>query len=253
MCGVDQDEKTAQLLAENPGEILAVGDIAYDTGEMWTYTKCFEESWGAFKDRIHPVPGNHDYQVAGAVNYYSYFGAAAGEPGKGYYSFNVGSWHIIALNSMCTQIGGCGPDAPQTLWLKADLEANTAQCTLAYFHHPRWSSGLAGSIYWMDALWQQLYAHDVDIALGGHDHDYERFAPQDPAGNADPARGIRQFVIGTGGAYNRAFNPILPNSEAHATDVFGVLKLTLRPDTYNWEFLPAEGTTFTDSGSGTCH
>jgi hypothetical protein len=203
---------------------------------------------------MHPSPGNHDYLTEkNAASYFDYFGQAAGEPGKGYYSYDLGDWHIVALNSNCLNIDGCGPSSPQVEWLKADLEAHPAACTLAYWHHPRWTSGLAENSFWLDAFWQVLYEHGAEIVVSGHDHDYERFAPQNPQGEADPENGIRQFVVGTGGAGQRPFLGAQPNSEVRNSGEFGVLKLTLYPDRYDWEFIPVEGAVFTDSGSTTCH
>lgn len=252
ICGQEGDDQTAALLEQIPGEIFAAGDNSNEEGTLRQYQQCFDPSWGRFKERLHPVPGNHDYETAGALDYFTYFGAAAGEPGLGYYSYDLGAWHVIALNSNCPWINGCGPDSPQAQWLLADLEAHPARCTLAYWHHARWSSGLAGSAFWLGDLWRILYEHGAEVVISGHDHDYERFARQNPEGELDP-NGMRQFVVGTGGAGYYPFGEtILPASEVRHSGTFGVLKLTLYPDRYDWEFIPVAGETFTDSGSEAC-
>ena len=188
-----------------------------------------------------------------AVLLYQRFGLAAGDPSTGYYSYNLGAWHIIVINSSCADVGGCGAGSAQEQWLRADLGANPAACTLAYWHHPLFSSGEHGNNTIMLAIWQALYDFDADVVLGGHDHDYERFAPQAPDGAADPARGMREFIVGTGGKSLRPFFTALPNSEVREASTFGVLKLTLSPTGYTWQFVPVADETFTDTGSDTCH
>jgi len=251
VCGQEGDDHTAALLDQIQGEIFTAGDNSNEAGTTYQFTECFGPSWGRHKERIHPSPGNHDYMTPGAPDYYAYFGPAAGEPGKGYYSYDLGDWHIVALNSNCNHLA-CGPDSEQVAWLRADLEAHPSRCTLAYWHHPRFSSGLAGGsgLY---GFWQVLYEHGAEIVVNGHDHDYERFAPQDPDGNPDPQRGIRQFLAGTGGASQRGQGEIMANSEIFHTGTYGVLKFTLYPDHYDWEFVPVAGESFTDSGSTPCH
>ena len=202
---------------------------------------------------IRPTPGNHDYTTSTAAAYYSYFGAAAGSSGKGYYSYDVGQWHVVALNSNCSAVGGCNAGSAQETWLRADLAAHPNKCTLAYWHHPRFSSGYHGASTSVQPLWQALYDAGAELVLNGHDHDYERFAPQTPTGQADPARGIREFVVGTGGASERAFSATANNSEARNSSTFGVLQLTLHPSSYEWRFVPVAGQSFTDSGSAPCH
>jgi hypothetical protein len=251
-CGTNGAAETAALLAELPGEFFTAGDNSNDHGLMEQYTSCFSPTWGQFMDRLHPSPGNHDYTYDSGAAYYAYFGAAAGEAGKGYYSFDEGAWHVVMLNSNCNYVD-CGEQSQQVQWLAEDLAAHPNRCTLAIWHHPRFSSGLAGSngLY---PFWQALYDHGADLVINGNDHDYERFAPQDPLGNADPERGIREFVVGTGGAGQRGFaNEVQPNSEARNTGTFGVLKLTLYAERYDWEFIPVAGGEFRDSGSGECH
>jgi acid phosphatase type 7 len=257
-CGSSGDESTAVLLdgivAANANVIVfTAGDNAYENGTGTEYANCYGSSWGRHRSRTRPAPGNHDYHTADANGYFGYFGAAAGDPGKGYYSYELGSWHIIALNSNCTIIA-CGAGSAQEQWLRADLAAHPAACTLAYWHHPRFSSGSAhGSSAATAAFWQALYDHNADLVIAGHDHLYERFAPQAPNGAADSARGIRQFVAGTGGRSHYAFGPPIANSEVRNGDTYGVLQLTLRAGGYEWQFVPEAGKSFTDLGSGSCH
>jgi hypothetical protein len=251
VCGTDGAAQTADLVKQIPGAVFTAGDNSNEEGSTVEFAKCFDPTWGQFKDRIHPSPGNHDYMTAGASGYFDYFGAAAGQAGQGWYSYDLGAWHVIALNSNCNDVA-CGPNSAQVAWLKDDLAAHPGRCTLAYWHHPRFSSGLAGT-FGMDAFWEALYSAGADVVINGNDHDYERFAPQNPQGYPDPQRGIREFVVGTGGAGQRAFNSILPTSEIHQTGTFGVLKLTLWSDRYDWEFIPVPGGSFTDTGSTTCH
>lgn len=254
-CGENKDELTGALAASLAGEILVLGDLAYDSGSASQFANCYDPSWGGVKDRTHPVPGNHEYGTGGARAYFDYFGAAAGEPGKGYYSFNAGEWHIVALNSNCAEIGGCGTGSAQEKWLRADLIANPTRCTLAFWHHPMYSSGdTHGShIDRMGDLWNTLYQYGAEIVLSGHDHLYERFSPQDASSNRDTSTGIRQFVVGTGGKGLYSFGGGIANSEVRNDRTFGVLRLILRPAGYDWEFVPVSGSSFTDAGSGTCH
>jgi hypothetical protein len=252
-CGSEKDEETARLLDNIAGTVFTLGDNVYPDGTAELFTDCYDPTWGRHKARTHPSPGNHDYLVPGAPGYFDYFGAAAGEVGKGYYSYDVGDWHIIVLNSECVEAGGCGSDSPQGQWLKADLAANPSTCTLAYWHTPRFSSGsVHGNDAHMQDFWQLLYDAGADVVLNGHEHLYERFAPQDPNGVADPEHGIRQFTVGTGGKSLYAFGTVQPNSEVRNSDTYGVLKLTLYPTSYDWEFIPIAGQTFTDSGSANC-
>jgi acid phosphatase type 7 len=233
--------------------VLPLGDIQYETGTASAFQQSYNPTWGRVKSITRPAVGNHEYATTDAKDYYSYFGAAAGDPSKGYYSYNVGKWHIIALNSNCSEVGGCGAGSPQEQWLQADLKAHPSACTLAYWHHPRFSSGEHGSDSNYDAFWQDLYASGAEVVLNGHDHDYERFAPQSPHAKADEKRGIRQFVVGTGGKNHYRFVSNQPYSQVRNSDTYGVLKLTLHPQSYTWEFVPEAGKTFTDSGSGSCH
>ncbi len=246
---------TAALIDKIPGTVIAVGDLAYPDGTDEQFAKCYGPTWGHFKDRTRPVPGNHEYHSEGASGYAHYFGAAAGDPNKAYYSYDLGKWHIIALNSECARVGGCGKESEQGKWLQQDLEKHPTACTLAYFHRPLFSSGLAhGKDPEIKPLWEILYHAGVDVIISGHDHDYERFAPQDPDGRLDSQHGIREFVVGTGGKNShRLFGVTQPNSETRQVTTYGVLKMTLHPQSYDWEFVPVAGGKFTDSGSGTCH
>jgi acid phosphatase type 7 len=246
-------EATAKLLEKIPGTVMAVGDLAYPDGSKENF-QCYGKTWGRVKTRTRPSPGNHEFRAAGATPYFEYFGAAAGDPKTGYYSYELGAWHIIVLNSECKDVGGCEAGSPQETWLRLDLAAHPVACTLAYWHKPLFSSGGAhGNDLTVKPLWQALYEANADLIIGGHDHDYERFAPQTPDGEADPARGIREFVVGTGGKNHRPFGEPKPNSEVRDATAFGVLKLTLKPKGYDWQFIPEAGKSFTDSGSGTCH
>ncbi|TAK62199.1 MAG: alkaline phosphatase [Dehalococcoidia bacterium] len=271
----EQQATSDVVIAQHPDAVLVLGDSQYECGQYDDYTKYFDPTWGRFKDLIRPAIGNHEYRVgadaegacgdipSGAPGYWNYFGDAASptEPGcrlkcKGYYSYDAGAWHIIALNDECSHVGGCDKGSPEERWLQADLAAHPAACTLAYFHEPRWSSGNHGSILNSAAFWDDLYAAGAEIVLNGHEHDYERFAPQTPDGKPDPDRGIREFVVGTGGRNHTGVSRKtgrIANSEVFDFKTFGVLKLTLHADSYDWQFVPVAGATFTDSGSGKCH
>src|SRR5687767_322607 len=257
-------EATARILDRVPGTVIAVGDNAYEFGSPSDYLLCYHPTWGRHKARTRPAAGNHEYLTPGAAGYFAYFLASAAPPG-GYYSYDLGSWHVVVLNST-PQWAACPPpktspedgrtcagDVPQRLWLIADLAQHRNRCTVAYFHHPRYSSGRHGSQYEMQQFWDILYAEGVDVVVSAHDHLYERFAPQDPEGNADAERGIRQFTVGTGGAGLYEFSTVLPNSEARNNDTHGVLALALGDGRYGWAFLPAAGGSFTDYGTGVCH
>ena len=262
--GLGTDSACRQLATSNLltggdlARVLTLGDNQYEDGALWKFQASYDPSWGRVKSITSPALGNHEYGVTGAAGHFDYFNGsgvptgAAGERGKGYYSFDVGSWHLIAINSNCGEVGGCGAGSAQEQWLRADLAAHPATCTLAYWHHPRFSSGPHGNSLAMEPIWQALYNARADLVLAGHDHDYERFAPQDAAGNADPALGIREFVVGTGGKTHYTTGAPKPNSEVRNSDTYGVLKLTLNPTGYDWDFAPAVGS-FTDSGSGACH
>jgi acid phosphatase type 7 len=246
-------EATAKLLEANPGTVMAVGDLAYPNGTKENF-ECYGRTWGRVKARTRPAVGNHEFHTLGATYYFSYFGNAAGDPKTGYYSYDLGAWHIIVLNSECIEVGGCNVGSAEEKWLRADLTANPVACTLAYFHKPLFSSGGAhGDDPELLPIWQALYAANADVVVNGHDHDYERFAPQTPLAQPDLQRGIREFVVGTGGKNHRPFVAPHANSEVRNADAFGVLKLTLRSGAYDWQFLPEAGKTFSDFGSGSCH
>ena len=248
------DEATSRLLSDIGGTVLTLGDNAYEDGTPEEFADCYDPTWGRYKDRTRPSPGNHDYHSEGAEGYFGYFGEAAGEPGKGYYSYDLGAWHIVALNSNCEYVGGCGAGSAQVRWLTNDLRRNRTVCTLAYFHHPLFSSGEQhGGTPEVKPLWETLYEAGADVVLSAHEHNCERFAPQDADGGADPERGIREFVVGTGGKSHYEIVDPIANSEIHNDDTYGVLKLTLRPKGYDWRFVPVEGARFTDSGSARCH
>jgi hypothetical protein len=252
-CSSTGDEATARLLDDIPGTVATLGDNAYDGGDATQFENCYEPSWGRHKVRTMPSVGNHDYETPGASGYFGYFGEAAGDPEKGYYSYNLGEWHIVVLNSECEFVGGCRPGDPQIRWLEQDLAANPTSCTLAYWHRPLYSSSRYGYAPRMKPAWEALFASKAEVVLNGHDHLYERFAPMEPDGNANYERGIREFVAGTGGASHHPLGDIQPNSEVRNADTYGVLKLTLHQSSYEWEFVPVAGETFTDSGTQSCH
>jgi acid phosphatase type 7 len=253
-CASEDDDATAKLLGDINGTIITLGDNAYEDGTSEEFADCYGPTWGRFKDHTRPSLGNHEYQTAGAKGYFRYFGEAAGERGEGYYSYDLGRWHLVALNSNCQDIGGCGVNSPQGRWLRHDLADNQSRCTLAYFHHPLFSSGkYSPGISEVKPLWEILYSAGADVVLNGHDHNYQRFAPQDPDGKADPRRGIREFVVGTGGKILYPIEDPLPNIQSYNDDSYGVLKLTLRPGGYDWQFVSALGSSFVDAGKDECH
>lgn len=245
--------KTAKLLDHIEGTVFTLGDDAYESGSPREFADCYGPTWGRHKARTKPVVGNHEYRTAYASGYYDYFGAAAGDRTKGYYSYDLGTWHVIVVNSNCAEIAGCKAGSPQEQWVRADLAAHPAPCTVAMWHHPRYSSGEHGDDKSMRDIWKALYDAGADVVLSGHDHDYERFAPRDADSKADPARGIRQFVVGTGGRNLYKWEHRDVDSEVRNNQTFGVFKMTLHPKGYDWEFIPVEGESFRDSGSATCH
>ncbi len=246
-------EATAKLLEANPGTVMAIGDLAYPDGTKENFV-CYDKTWGRVKSRTRPAVGNHEFHSTSATYYFQYFGDVAGDFKDGFYSYDLGAWHIIVLNSECDEVGGCAAGSREEKWLRADLSAHPAACTLAYFHKPLFSSGAKhGNDPELKPFFQALYDAHADVVLGGHDHDYERFAPQSPDGAADPKLGIREIVVGTGGKSHRPFADPKPNSEVRDDTAFGVLKMTLHPSGYDFVFLPEPGKQFTDSGSGSCH
>jgi hypothetical protein len=232
--------------------VLLLGDLQYDFGALPDYLASFHPTWGRLGALLRPVPGNHEYLTGTATGYYAYFGAAAGDPAKGYYSFDLGDWHVVALNSNCGAVGGCQSGSEQVRWLREDLAAHAGRCTLAYWHQPRFSSGSHGNDPAYQAFWQALYDAGADVVLNGHEHLYERFAPQSPQGQADPAHGIRQFTVGTGGRNLTPYVTLRANSEVRQNSTFGVLEMTLQADGYTWRYRPVSGP-FRDEGFAACH
>jgi hypothetical protein len=242
--------RTAALVRPDDQLVLTLGDHAYENGTPDEFAQCFDPTWGAFRDRIRPAPGNHDYYYPGAAGYFDYFGVPAGPDRRGYYSFDYGGWHFIALDSMVD----VSPQSAQYGWLVEDL-ARTAgtMCTIAYWHHPAFNSGAAyGSVLQMRPLFDALHRGGVEIVLSGHEHIYERFAPQAADGTPDPARGVRQFVVGTGGHDLNALGSPIPNSEFRTDATWGVLRLTLGGGDYRWQFVPVGGGAPLDAGTGLC-
>jgi acid phosphatase type 7 len=257
VCGQPGDDRTADILGVYPTAVFfTAGDNSNDNngGQMGQYLNCFGQSWGKYKDRIRPAAGNNDYLTRNGEDYYTYFGAAAGPNGLGYYSYDLGNWHIVVLNSQCPEPMGCTKKSNQYGWLRTDLKKNNYKCVAAIWHKPVFSSGeVYGNDATMQPMWNLLYENNAEIVINGHDHIYERFAPMDPTGKLDEQKGVREFVVGTGGAAYNAVGNVQPNSEVRQGNIFGVLKLTLHPSSYEWEFLPEAGNSFTDSGSSNCH
>jgi calcineurin-like phosphoesterase family protein len=243
--------RTAALVARlRPAAVALLGDLQYEAGALDDFRASFDRTWGRFGARLRPALGNHEYGTPGAAGYFATFGARAGRPGEGWYAYDLGSWHVVVLNANCGVVG-CAAGSPQQRWLAADLAAHPRRCTLAYWHQPRFSSGLHGSDAALAPLWATLQGAGADVVLSGHDHDYERFAPQRADGRLDPRHGIVQFVVGTGG---RSLYPILlarPNSRARAS-TFGVLALTLGRGAYAWRFVGERGGRFRDAGAARC-
>ncbi|HYU86890.1 MAG TPA: DNRLRE domain-containing protein [Kribbellaceae bacterium] len=244
------DSATAALLDNIPGTVFTAGDNAYDSGTLTEYNTYYDPTWGRHKARTKPSPGNHEYNTSGATGYYSYFGSLAGPSGRGYYSYDLGSWHVVSLNSEVSMAAG----SAQETWLRQDLAASTKPCTLAYWHKPLFTSGSNhGPETAARPLFQALYDYNAEVVVNGHNHQYERFAPQNPTGSADSTRGIREFVAGMGGASHYSFGTIQPNSQARNSDTFGVLKFTLHSNSYDWQFVPEAGRTYSDAGTTACH
>jgi len=254
-CSNNRDELTAQILDTIPGTVVTLGDNAYPDGRAVDYANCYDPTWGRHKARTFAALGNHEYGANNADGSFDYFGANAGPRGLGYYSFEIGAWHIVVLNDNDAFVPFSAGTA-QDQWLVADLAANTKPCVMAIWHQPRFfSSNTAGftSRLTRKIYWDRLYAVGADVVLNGHQHQYERFAPMNPDGVRDDANGIREFVVGTGGESTATPTlEIAGNSEVRM-GTFGVIKMTLGAGTYTWQFIPMAGQTFTDSGSGTCH
>ena len=253
-CANTNDEATAQIVGAIAGTVFTVGDNAFDSGTLDEYRNCYGPSWGAFLDRTRPSAGTREYTIDGAAGYFTYFGAAAGEPGKGYYAYDLGSWRIYVLNSNCSKIGGCSRGSPQEDWLRADLEAHPNACIGAYWQAARFSSGRFGDDPRFEVFWQDLYDHGAEFVINGHDHNYQRYAAMTPTGKRDSAKGIREFIIGTGGNGHTALKTAsVANREAANDKAYGVLRLTLHPTGYEWQFLSTQKTSFEDAGADSCH
>jgi acid phosphatase type 7 len=252
-CASDGDTATAKLLDGIAGIVFTLGDNVYERGTNAEFRRCYGPTWGRQLSRTMPTPGNHDYGTPNAAGYFRYFGAAAGDPAKGWYAYDAGTWRVYVLNSNCADIGGCKAGSAQERWLRQDLAENPRPCVLAMWHHPRFSSGPHGNNPITQPLWEALYEAGADLILNGHDHTYERFAPQTPTGAADPEHGIVEMVVGTGGRSHYDFPTARDNSLVRDNTTFGVLRLVLASGGWSFQFIPAAGGTFTDSGSGTCH
>jgi acid phosphatase type 7 len=249
------------LLRMDLARVLELGDAQYEDGTLDKFRRSYDPSWGRIKQLTSPVPGNHEYKDprGGASGYFDYFNGPgaqtgpAGDRSAGYYSFDLGSWHVLALNSECTFIGGCGANSPQLRWIRADLAAHPASCTLAYFHRPLFTSGGFESQDNVRPIWDALYPAGVDLVLNGHDHIYERFAPQRPDGSYDPGHGIREFTAGMGGVGHHQAVTVAPNSQVEHEESFGVLTMTLRRGGYDWHLVTQPRGTTADSGAARCH
>jgi hypothetical protein len=256
-CDHEGDEATAAILAEYPDATIApIGDLAYQEGTRAQFEDCYGPSWGRFKERTRPATGNHDHSTTNAQGYWDYFRARGGPYDKYYYSYDLGGWHVVVLNSDCWRVDGCELGDPQIQWLREDVNQSPAVCTLAYWHRPPFSSGRYGdpkNTERVRPLWQAAYEEGVDLVLTAHEHSYERFAPMNAEGERDDTSGMRLIVVGTGGGNLREFaNDPLPTTEERNDHTWGVLKLSLHQTGYDWEFLPVQGESFTDSGSGSC-
>ena len=251
-CSRSQDEATAKLLDSIPGTVFTAGDNVYTRGSASEFTDCYGPTWGRHKSRTRPAPGDEDYETAGAGGSFGYFGSRAGPARRGYYSYSIGAWHAVVLDTDCAEVGGCGSTSPQATWLRSDLAAHPTACTIAIFHHPRFSSARSTPDGRSVTFWQILYSYGADIIVSGHRHHYERFAPQTPTGAAS-SYGIREFVVGTGGAGLVGFATVAPNSQVRNSSTYGVLKLTLHSSSYDFAFVPIAGRSFSDGGSASCH
>jgi hypothetical protein len=263
-CSIDAHHQTAALVDRiKPDAVLAIGDLAYSNGSLDDYLDCYGSSWGKFRSITRAAVGNHEYHTPHAGPFYAYFCGSTGEPYEGWYSFALGRWHVVVLNSNCgddldvqsgvkTEFGGCGVGSPQARWLERDLEEHPSKCTLAMWHHPRYTSGVHRDAVYMSDLWRILDRHGADLILSGHVHNYERFAPLDADGNPHPTGRMRQIAVGTGGRVLTGFAAIEAGSEVHDESSHGVLHLTLREDGYTWDFVPVDGDAFTDHGEALC-
>ncbi|MFM7536828.1 MAG: metallophosphoesterase [Acidimicrobiales bacterium] len=252
-CATTRDEQVAGLLAGTTGPIALLGDTVYPNGTPDEFTRCFDPAWGRYRIRLRPAPGNHDYLTPGAAGYAGYFGSAAGTPGAFWYAYDAGPWRVFVLNSNCGEAGGCGPGSAQYRWLQAELAASAGRrCTLAYWHHPRFSSGQYGNDRRTEPLWQLFQDAGGDVVLSGHEHFYERFSRMTATGRWDAALGVRSFIVGTGGAELRSPRTVADGSNVRIPEAVGVLRLTLRATDYDWAFVPVGGRAPVDLGTGAC-
>src|SRR5215211_2324411 len=252
-CDFKADRKTARLVGRIGGTVFTLGDSVYPDATRAQFRKCYDPTWGKYKKRTRPTAGNHDYDISGAKAYFNYFRWRAGRP-TGYYSYDRGTWHIVALNSNCEEVGECDWRSAQGRWLRRDLANHRARCTLAYFHHPLYASGSNYDSPKVKPFWHILYNHHAEVILSGHAHRYERFARITPSGERSSARGIRQFIVGTGGKLGGAQKgPDEPRVQAKKIGAPGVLKLDLGSGFYQWKFVPVAGRNYTDSGRARCH
>jgi acid phosphatase type 7 len=253
-CDDRSDLRTARLVGKIPGTVFTLGDNVYPDGTREQFRECYDPTWGKYNKRTRPSVGNHDYHTAGLKPYFDYFGWRAGEPSRGYYSYDLGAWHIVALNSNCEEVGGCDWKSAQGRWLNRDLDRHRGRCTLAYFQHPLYASGSGYDSPKVKPFWHILYDHHADVILNGHAHRYERFARITPSGERSSARGIRQFIVGTGGAPGGSQQgPDEPRVQAKKVGAPGVLKLHLGSGFYHWKFVPVAGRNYTDSGKARCN
>jgi acid phosphatase type 7 len=240
------------LLSAGVSAVLPLGDEQYENGALAKFMASYHPTWGRLNPIVRPIPGNREYETPGASGYYAYFGAAAGDPAKGYYSYDLGSWHIVALNSNCEFVA-CNAGSPQEQWLRADLAAHRTACTLLYWHHPRFAAGGAGQAEDTSALFNAAYAARAELVLVGHAHIYERYTPFSPTGVGEPGRGVRQIIVGTGGEEQSRLAPPVPGVEVRSNTSLGYLRVTLRPTGYDWQFVPVAGGALNDRGSTACH
>jgi hypothetical protein len=250
------ERKTSDIILNGgASKALALGDLQYNSASLSNLRNSYDKTWGRVKSITTPIIGNHESSANGYFDYF--YGSGVnngpfGQRGKGYYSYNLVAWHLIGLNSNCSRVS-CSSGSAQEKWLRSDLAANPRACTLAFWHHPRFSSGHDGDGTFMQTIWKDLFDARADVVLVGHSHNYERFAPMNASGKLDRTNGIREFVVGTGGAFFTGISSAKPNSEVRQNNTFGVLKLTLHAASYDWKFVPEAGKTFTDSGSNACH
>jgi hypothetical protein len=253
-CGNTNDEATANILTTVDGTVFTVGDNAFDSGTLQEFQDCYGASWGAVLDRTRPAVGSREYITPDAAGYFAYFGPAAGPAKKGYYAYDLGHWRIYVLNSNCAKVGGCAAGSPQEKWLRADLAAHKNSCIGAYWQTARFSSGRFGDDPRMQPFWQALYDHGAEFVINGHDHNYQRYVPMTPLGKVDRSKGIREFIVGTGGNGHTSLSTVNPTIREAGSDLaYGVLRLTLHETGYEWQFLATSKAPFTDSGFETCH